>query len=101
MGLLCNPFLKIIVAYLRRISPGKNSEKDGEDPNKPIYVGEFPEVVRNEQANLIHKQLHGFYTRLHLSFKLLNCFSGLTFCFLCQVMHLTLAGLTRRPPWHG
>lgn len=56
------------VAHLHRISPGKKSEKDDEDPNKPIYVGEFPEVVRNEQANLMHKQLHGFYTFLCLPF---------------------------------
>lgn len=47
------------LSVLARISPGKKSDKDDEDPNKPIYVGEFPEVVRNEQANLMHKQLHG------------------------------------------
>lgn len=39
--------------YLPRISPVNRSDKEDEtDPVKPVYVGEFPQVVRNEQASL-------------------------------------------------
>lgn len=93
--------LSPFVSHLHRISPGKKTEKEDEDPNQPTYVGEFPQVVRNEQANLMHKQLHGSYTFLRLPFKLVNWFSGITFHHLCQVMHLTLVGLTKQPLWHG
>ncbi|CAK7349111.1 unnamed protein product [Dovyalis caffra] len=29
------------------------------DPIKPVYVGEFPEIVRDEQANFLRSHIHG------------------------------------------
>jgi nuclear pore complex protein Nup133 len=43
-----------------RIPPANRSEKgDQTEPIKPVYVGEFPQVVRDEQANLLQKHSPG------------------------------------------
>ncbi|GMH07149.1 hypothetical protein Nepgr_008989 [Nepenthes gracilis] len=48
------------LSVLARISPMKNSEKmDDEDPIQPVFVGEFPQVVREEQNNLHRKHAPG------------------------------------------
>ncbi|KAB1208705.1 hypothetical protein CJ030_MR6G006663 [Morella rubra] len=41
-----------------RIPPGNRSEREDEaDPIKPVYVGEFPQVVRDEEASLLQKRV--------------------------------------------
>lgn len=59
-----------ILFHLLRI-PKKN-EKGDEDPNQPIYVGEFPQVVRDAQAELMHKRVPG--NCLGLSNSLIVCY---------------------------
>lgn len=48
------------MSHLLRIPPLKKSEKGDEDPNQPIYVGEFPQVVRDAQADLMRKRVPGY-----------------------------------------
>lgn len=48
------------LSVLARISPVNRSDKeDVTDPVKPVYVGEFPQVVRDEQASLIQQFVTG------------------------------------------
>ncbi|WCJ37399.1 Nucleoporin Nup133/Nup155-like [Euphorbia peplus] len=48
------------LSVLARIPPANKSEKENEaDPIKPVYVGEFPQVVRDEQANFMQKRIPG------------------------------------------
>uniref|UniRef100_A0A5B7BVC6 Nucleoporin Nup133/Nup155-like N-terminal domain-containing protein n=1 Tax=Davidia involucrata TaxID=16924 RepID=A0A5B7BVC6_DAVIN len=48
------------LSVLARIPPVKKSEKgDDIDPIKPVYVGEFPQVVRDEQAIFLYKRVPG------------------------------------------
>ncbi|KAA8524826.1 hypothetical protein F0562_011249 [Nyssa sinensis] len=48
------------LSVLARIPPVKKSEKgDDIDPIKPVYVGEFPQVVRDEQAIFLNKHFPG------------------------------------------
>lgn len=43
-----------------RIPPANRSDKgDQTEPIKPVYVGEFPQVVRDEQASLLQKRSPG------------------------------------------
>ena len=47
----------------RRIPTVKKSDKvDDVDPVQPVYVGEVPQVVRDEQANMLQKRVSGQYT---------------------------------------
>lgn len=44
-----------------RIPSANKSEKENEvDPIKPVYVGEFPQVVRDEQASFLQKRIPGW-----------------------------------------
>ncbi|XP_022135834.1 nuclear pore complex protein NUP133 isoform X2 [Momordica charantia] len=44
------------LSVLARISPANRSSKEDEtDPVRPVYVGEFPQVVRDEQASLVQQ----------------------------------------------
>ncbi|XP_022968925.1 nuclear pore complex protein NUP133 isoform X1 [Cucurbita maxima] len=44
------------LSVLARISPVNKSDKEDEtDPVRPVYVGEFPQVVRDEQASLVQQ----------------------------------------------
>lgn len=48
--------------YLCRIPQVNRSGKgDESDLIKPVYVGEFPEVVRDQQASLFQKRVSGEY----------------------------------------
>lgn len=47
------------LSVLARIPSLKKSEKGDEDPNQPIYVGEFPQVVRDAQADLMRMRVPG------------------------------------------
>ncbi|XP_025015316.2 nuclear pore complex protein NUP133 isoform X2 [Ricinus communis] len=48
------------LSVLARIPPANRSEKGNEvDPIKPVYVGEFPQVVRDEQATYLQKHITG------------------------------------------
>uniref|UniRef100_A0A7N0ZWG3 Nucleoporin Nup133/Nup155-like N-terminal domain-containing protein n=1 Tax=Kalanchoe fedtschenkoi TaxID=63787 RepID=A0A7N0ZWG3_KALFE len=49
------------LSVLARISPSKNKndKEDEVDPTKPVYVEEFPQVLRDEQAKLMHKRHPG------------------------------------------
>ncbi|KAL7250062.1 hypothetical protein ACSBR1_012127 [Camellia fascicularis] len=48
------------LSVLARIPPVKKSEKvDDSDPVQPVFVGEFPQVVRDEQANRLQKRIPG------------------------------------------
>ncbi|KAK3031989.1 hypothetical protein RJ639_036194 [Escallonia herrerae] len=48
------------LSVLARIPHVKKSEKgDDLDPTQPVYVGEFPQVVRDEQANFLQKCFPG------------------------------------------
>ncbi|KAJ9176795.1 hypothetical protein P3X46_012073 [Hevea brasiliensis] len=48
------------LSVLARIPPANKSEKGNEaDPIKPVYVGEFPQVVRSEQASILQKYTPG------------------------------------------
>ncbi|KAK9285637.1 hypothetical protein L1049_024835 [Liquidambar formosana] len=48
------------LSVLARIPPVKKSEKGDEvDPIKPVYVGEFPQVVRDEQTSFLQKGVPG------------------------------------------
>ena len=48
-----------------RISPVKKSEKvEDLDPVQPVFVGEFPQLVRDEQAILLQKRVPGEYSWL-------------------------------------
>lgn len=52
--------LYIFLFHLQRIPPARKSEKgDDIDPIQPIYVGEFPQVVRDEQTNFLQKRVPG------------------------------------------
>lgn len=43
-----------------RIPQLKRSEKGDEiDPVQPLYVGEFPQLVRDEQASFLQKRVPG------------------------------------------
>lgn len=35
------------------------SQNEKGDEIKPVYVGEFPQVVRDEQASMLHRHVHG------------------------------------------
>jgi nuclear pore complex protein Nup133 len=35
------------------------SQNEKGDGIKPVYVGEFPQVVRDEQASMLHRHVHG------------------------------------------
>ena len=37
----------------------KNEKGDEIDPIKPVYIGEFPQVVRDEQTKLLQKRVLG------------------------------------------
>ncbi|KAG6662966.1 nuclear pore complex protein NUP133 isoform X1 [Carya illinoinensis] len=46
------------LSVLARIPPVNRSETGDEaDPIKPVYVGEFPQVIRDEQASLLQKRV--------------------------------------------
>ncbi|KAJ8748588.1 hypothetical protein K2173_007578 [Erythroxylum novogranatense] len=46
------------LSVLARISPGNNTERGGEaDSIKPVYVGEFPQVVRDQQASFLQDHI--------------------------------------------
>ncbi|KAJ8568591.1 hypothetical protein K7X08_028124 [Anisodus acutangulus] len=48
------------LSVLARIPPAKKSDKGEEtDPIQPVYVGEFPQVLRDEQAVLLQKHAPG------------------------------------------
>ncbi|CAM8954468.1 unnamed protein product [Rhodiola kirilowii] len=48
------------LSVLARISPSKKNDKGDEiDPTKPVYVEEFPQVVRDEQARFMQKRHSG------------------------------------------
>ncbi|CAK9180411.1 unnamed protein product [Ilex paraguariensis] len=48
------------LSVLARIPPVKKSEKGGDiDPVQPVYVAEFPQVVRDEQAIFLQKRAPG------------------------------------------
>lgn len=48
------------LSILARIPPAKKSDKGEEtDPIQPVYVGEFPQVLRDEQAVFLHKHAPG------------------------------------------
>ncbi|PHT43052.1 Nuclear pore complex protein [Capsicum baccatum] len=48
------------LSALARIPPAKKSDKGEEtDPIQPVYVGDFPQVLRDEQAVLIQKHAPG------------------------------------------
>ncbi|PON80716.1 Nucleoporin [Parasponia andersonii] len=48
------------LSVLARIpTVSKNEKGDDMDPIKPVYVGEFPQVVRDEQTKLLHKRVPG------------------------------------------
>ena len=50
--------LKIDLSYLvSRVLPGNQTEKG--DEIKPVFVGEFPQVVRDEHAAMLQKHVHG------------------------------------------
>lgn len=43
-----------------RIPPAGKTEKGDEiDPIKPVFVGEFPQVVRDEQISFLRKHVSG------------------------------------------
>ncbi|KAI3755663.1 hypothetical protein L1987_55468 [Smallanthus sonchifolius] len=42
-----------------RIPTVKSDKVDDVDPTQPVYVGEVPQVVRDEQANMLQKRLSG------------------------------------------
>ncbi|XP_050205728.1 nuclear pore complex protein NUP133 isoform X2 [Mercurialis annua] len=48
------------LSVLARIPPAHRTEKENEvDPIKPVYVGEFPQVVRDEQDRFLQKHISG------------------------------------------
>ncbi|GMN27716.1 hypothetical protein TIFTF001_001775 [Ficus carica] len=48
------------LSVLARIpTANKNEKGDDVDPIKPVYVGEFPQVVRDEQTKLLQKRIPG------------------------------------------
>ncbi|KAG8642169.1 nuclear pore complex protein NUP133 isoform X4 [Manihot esculenta] len=48
------------LSVLARIPPANKSDKGNEaDPIKPVYVGEFPQLVRAEQASFLQKHIPG------------------------------------------
>lgn len=50
----------MFVVNCHRIPPAKKSDKGEEtDPIQPVYVGEFPQVLRDEQAVFLHKHAPG------------------------------------------
>jgi hypothetical protein len=49
-----------VFCFSPRIPPANRSDKgDQTEPIKPVYVGEFPQVVRDEQASLLQKHSTG------------------------------------------
>lgn len=44
----------------------KNEKGDDIDAIKPVYVGEFPQVVRDEQTKLLQKRVPGLYAGIQL-----------------------------------
>lgn len=50
------------LSVLARISPIKKSEKEESDPVKPVFVGELPQVVRDEQDVLLQKRIPGNFS---------------------------------------
>lgn len=48
------------ICAIYRIPPAGKSEKGDEtDPIKPVFVGEFPQVVRDEQISFLRKHVSG------------------------------------------
>ncbi|XP_010252707.1 PREDICTED: nuclear pore complex protein NUP133 [Nelumbo nucifera] len=48
------------LSVLARIPPAKKAEKGPDaDPIEPVYVGEFPQIVRAAQASYLHKTVPG------------------------------------------
>ncbi|KAJ4730197.1 nuclear pore complex protein [Melia azedarach] len=48
------------LSVLARIPPaGKGEKVDQIDPIKPVFVGEFPQVIRDEQTNILRKHVPG------------------------------------------
>uniref|UniRef100_A0A2P2KB65 Uncharacterized protein MANES_12G061100 n=3 Tax=Rhizophora mucronata TaxID=61149 RepID=A0A2P2KB65_RHIMU len=48
------------LSVLARIQPGNWSEKGNEaDPIKPVYLGEFPQAVRDQQASFLREHVPG------------------------------------------
>ncbi|KDO58417.1 hypothetical protein CISIN_1g0054602mg, partial [Citrus sinensis] len=48
------------LSVLARIPPAGKSEKgDVVDPIKPVFIGEFPQVVRDEQTSILRKHIPG------------------------------------------
>lgn len=52
-----NVMLDLSCFCLPRVLPGNQNEKG--DEIKPVYVGEFPQVVRDEQASMLQRHVHG------------------------------------------
>lgn len=52
-------FLCNILFIFLRIPTVKSDKVDDVDPTQPVYVGEVPQVVRDEQANMLQKRLSG------------------------------------------
>ncbi|KAI3424632.1 uncharacterized protein J3R85_010523 [Psidium guajava] len=49
------------LSVLARIPAGKKVNKDAEvDPTKPVFLGDFPPAVRDEQASILHNRLPGY-----------------------------------------
>lgn len=52
--------------YSHRIPQVSGSGKGEETSSiKPVYVGEFPQVVCDEQARLLQRRVAGEYSRLY------------------------------------
>lgn len=50
----------ILCATVPRIPPAnKNDKGDGVDPIKPVFVGEFPQVVHDEQTSFLQRRVPG------------------------------------------
>lgn len=76
----------------------KSEEKASDaDPIKPVYVGEFPEVVRDEQANVLRSHIPGNVSHYGLFLFLIL----LALTVNLQVMHLYLVEWTRRRAFPG
>lgn len=63
--ILCDVFFFSFSFLVPRIPPAGKSEKgDVVDPIKPVFIGEFPQVVRDEQTSILRKHIPGQFNWL-------------------------------------
>lgn len=76
----CGNLYFSVFLLIRVPQVNRTGKEDNTDPIKPVFVAEFPQVVRDEQAALLRKRVPGKNSWIHhciaLTCVLVNSFNS-------------------------